>query len=221
MKGYFIGCLASALSLTSAVSVRANQHQTAGQELQLTILVLNQAQVKPAVLTRAKRVAARIFRELNIETAWLECPFSSRDAQAIRGCQPGQDPTYLFLRVVPQFENGEAGFNSAALGFALPDQPWGVHASIFYHRVAEVSQQGLASESLVLGYALAHEIGHLLLGSNSHSPSGLMKARWDKEELRKATLELLRFDSEQKEQMRADVAARMERAVALRPGPLP
>src|SRR5689334_15085747 len=32
--------------------------------------------------------------------------------------------------------------------------------------------------SVVLGTVLAHEIGHLLLGRNSHSATGIMRARW-------------------------------------------
>ncbi len=37
----------------------------------------------------------------------------------------------------------------------------------------------------LLGHVLAHEIGHLLLRSNSHSVSGIMSARWTGEELRR------------------------------------
>ncbi|MEO5822443.1 MAG: hypothetical protein ABIT71_18195 [Vicinamibacteraceae bacterium] len=33
--------------------------------------------------------------------------------------------------------------------------------------------------ALILGRVTAHEIGHLLLGTNSHAPTGLMQATWD------------------------------------------
>ena len=36
----------------------------------------------------------------------------------------------------------------------------------------------------VLGLAIAHEIGHVLLDSNAHAPSGLMRADWSRRELR-------------------------------------
>ncbi len=39
---------------------------------------------------------------------------------------------------------------------------------------------------VILGHAAAHEIGHLLLGSNSHSPQGLMRARWSRQDLQNA-----------------------------------
>jgi hypothetical protein len=37
----------------------------------------------------------------------------------------------------------------------------------------------------VLGYVLAHEIGHLLFGSNSHSVNGIMSPHWNGPELRR------------------------------------
>ncbi len=39
--------------------------------------------------------------------------------------------------------------------------------------------------SALLGHVLAHEIGHLLLQSNSHSISGIMSGRWAGGELRR------------------------------------
>jgi hypothetical protein len=36
----------------------------------------------------------------------------------------------------------------------------------------------------LLGRAIAHEMGHLLLGSSRHTTSGLMRAFWSHEELR-------------------------------------
>ncbi len=37
--------------------------------------------------------------------------------------------------------------------------------------------------SRLLGRAIAHEVGHLLLPGGRHSPSGLMRAPWVYEEL--------------------------------------
>ena len=40
-------------------------------------------------------------------------------------------------------------------------------ASVFYDRVEELAKGGAVSLAVILGQATAHEIGHLLLGSNS------------------------------------------------------
>ena len=39
---------------------------------------------------------------------------------------------------------------------------------------------------MILGHAVAHEIGHLLLRTMTHSTTGLMCALWDREDLKRA-----------------------------------
>src|SRR5262249_37331804 len=49
--------------------------------------------------------------------------------------------------------------------------------------------QRLAAEAhtdcnVLLGNAIAHELGHLLMATNSHGPVGLMRAFWSQDEIR-------------------------------------
>jgi hypothetical protein len=53
----------------------------------------------------------------------------------------------------------------------------------------------------MLGHVISHEIGHLLLGTNSHSPSGIMRAQWDREQLSLAVAGLLTFTKSQSRRM--------------------
>jgi len=46
----------------------------------------------------------------------------------------------------------------------------------------------------VLGYVLAHEIGHVLEGFDHHSGSGVMKAHWGLDEYRAMQLNVLQFE---------------------------
>lgn len=49
----------------------------------------------------------------------------------------------------------------------------------------------------ILGYCIAHEIGHLLLPPRSHSPTGIMRARWREDDFKlMATGRLLFTDHE-------------------------
>ena len=57
----------------------------------------------------------------------------------------------------------------------------------------------------ILGSVMAHELGHLILGSNSHSPTGIMRARWEHGELRRLERGSLVFTDEQAERMRVKV----------------
>jgi multidrug efflux pump subunit AcrA (membrane-fusion protein) len=50
--------------------------------------------------------------------------------------------------------------------------------------VRNVAAKAAADPSTVLGRALAHELGHLLMGTAEHSPRGLMRELWSQLELR-------------------------------------
>jgi hypothetical protein len=49
---------------------------------------------------------------------------------------------------------------------------------------------------------MAHELGHLLLGSNSHSPTGLMRADWRTKDLTGMAQGGLVFSDEQAQRMK-------------------
>jgi len=73
----------------------------------------------------------------------------------------------------------------------------GCYADLFYEPIQQLQGETHASPSVILGHAMAHELGHLLLGTNSHSPSGLMRAHWTREDLTNASKGNLRFSREQ------------------------
>jgi hypothetical protein len=70
------------------------------------------------------------------------------------------------------------------LGIAAPSEVGTqASASVFYDRVEELAKGGTAPVAVILGHVAAHEIGHLLLGSNSDSSLGLMCSRWSRSNL--------------------------------------
>ena len=79
------------------------------------------------------------------------------------------------------------------LGFAAPGTS---EATILYNRVGKFSKRYGLKREVLLGYAIAHEVGHLLLPPNSHSPSGVMRANID---LQRAAAKKLRFTRQQGE----------------------
>ena len=65
----------------------------------------------------------------------------------------------------------------------LSDEGTGCYSDVFYDRAMELHADWHVGLSDILGSVMAHELGHLLLGSNSHSPAGVMRAHWQGEEL--------------------------------------
>ena len=55
-------------------------------------------------------------------------------------------------------------------------------ATLFYNRVQQLAKQGISSVAQILGHAAAHEIGHLLLATMKHFPTGIMRANWEQED---------------------------------------
>jgi hypothetical protein len=62
-----------------------------------------------------------------------------------------------------------------------------------------------------MGRVTAHEIGHLLLGTNSHTVSGLMQAKWD---LRRLHLTDWQFTSADAAKIRSRLLPDLEGEVA-------
>ncbi len=70
-------------------------------------------------------------------------------------------------------------------------------AYVFYRRAEEQADRYRISRAGVLGAAMAHEVGHLLLATPTHAPSGLMRACWEHEEFVRAARGDLRFSPEE------------------------
>jgi hypothetical protein len=76
---------------------------------------------------------------------------------------------------------------------------------VFWKRAQELGTTSSQGVDRILGSVMAHELGHLLLGLNSHSVSGLMRARWENDELRCLDMGTLVFLPEQGKRMRARI----------------
>jgi hypothetical protein len=80
---------------------------------------------------------------------------------------------------------------------------------VFYHRVEELARKAQGLQYQILGNTMAHEIGHLLLGSTGHSPTGIMKAKWSREELQPSAIGFLVFTPQQATLIQNDVTNRV------------
>ncbi|HTT60404.1 MAG TPA: hypothetical protein VMG35_01135, partial [Bryobacteraceae bacterium] len=67
----------------------------------------------------------------------------------------------------------------------------------------------------LLGYAFAHEIGHALLGSEKHSASGIMKARFLRRDVEDMARGWLRFTPPEARRLREHLRARTARITRL------
>jgi hypothetical protein len=83
----------------------------------------------------------------------------------------------IVIRVIADTPNGIKNIRMEKLGQSVVDHDGGTYATVFLKAAEEKASDANLPRIVVLAYAAAHEIGHLLLG-DAHTPQGLMKATW-------------------------------------------
>jgi hypothetical protein len=161
-----------------------------GETKAIPIRVFNRANVTKADLARGLKVASAIFEEAGIAVSWAEGSADDHESTALDFSANGASNDACSSRRMGELHlaldlGPKTGVMTTTLGFALPCATHGADASIFVDRCEAVMQNTPASFAKILGHAIAHEIGHVLLGSNEHSPAGLMRARWEKADWRR------------------------------------
>jgi hypothetical protein len=137
--------------------------------------------------TRAAAIltAASITADAGLVIDWTDCSRGSHSG-ACNGLRGRDD---LIVRIMP-VAAGSPGLlirdqSREALGFSVVDPVVGAGAiaMVFLNRVLAMAQRSGIDPGRLTGRVIAHEIGHLLLGSTAHSPSGLMREVWTDDEL--------------------------------------
>lgn len=171
----------------------------------ILVLVYNYTQASAATLRDAEREADRIFTKAGVQTIWLDCPTGHSAVTGPGACWRPPEPGAVLLRILPNTVRN--GFRDTMFGFAnLP-----VCASVYYHQAVRLAREHNAILDLpvTLGCAIAHELGHLLLGSNSHSDAGIMQGRWGPREIQRALMGREVFTPEQAGRLRAEARSRV------------
>ena len=178
------------------------------KNLTITLHVYDYAQVEEKELARARDEVSWVLERVGIEANWLNCPVPGMERQNAQECRSTAGA--LVLRILPRAMAERAARDKGSLGFAqlADDGEPTYEVSVFYHRVERLSVELRCARGVILGYALAHEIGHLLLGTNSHALNGIMRAHWTEEELRLASAGRFTFLPQQAAKMRAEVRQR-------------
>jgi hypothetical protein len=208
MSGIAGACFVFSLVLSAACPGLAHQLDL---NLKITLRVYNYAKASGVILEQAKREANRIFQVAGIETVWLDCLSHPTGEHPSTPCQKPVTAMDLVLRILAEHGSTRREFLDTHLGFALPSDKGGSYASIFYPDVENSAENEGVPQNQLLGHAIAHEIGHLLLNSSAHSPSGLMRGKWDSKDLRHATRGDLLFTADQAATMRVEVLRRIRR----------
>lgn len=174
----------------------------------VTISVFNHANIRPELLTRAEEDARRIFLQAGVDTIWLNCSRPSAPGQSNAAPCGTVGPGHLVAEILPH-ANDESRSHLEVLGTAtLTKRAEGFYCYAFYDRIELLAGEHLLLKHKLLGAVLAHEIGHLLLRSSSHSLGGLMSGRWSGDELRRVSQSAMVFQPSESRIIRQRLSTR-------------
>ena len=203
-------CLATAIVASSAFALRvdAGPH-THAETIHLKVSVFNDAGIPQSVLRAAAARTQSVFAEAGVTLTWLDCGAPGNWHTEL-GCQYVSFPTHLSVRLV----TGRKTVSQDTFGQSyLNEQGEGNYAKVYAATLSSGKALEVIREGDLLGYVVVHELGHLLLGKNSHSAEGLMRAKWDVAELREAARGNLLFSKSEAEHMRAKYLSAAARGV--------
>jgi hypothetical protein len=169
--------------VVAATVVRAADASETGHPLTIDLQMRNDARVPAHVLEQSRDEVTRIFAGAGLTVRWTET--------AAR----------FTVQIVAQV----LGFDraaSAVMGVAV-HRANGSMAQVFFRQVQDFARAHHVDLSTMLAYVIAHEIGHLLMPGNAHSPTGVMQAEWAKALARDAARGSLTFTEAQAARIRA------------------
>ena len=177
-------------TLVAAIILTALGRPVAAADLTqagVVVEVFNHAGVSAETLTRAKSDVSRIYADMGVEIVWTDAPATNAHGRFV-----------IHLIIRPKASRPRM------MGNALGDsRGTGGTAFVYRERVLDVARARDLEVARVLAYAMAHEMGHLLLPYPSHSIAGIMQADWDGHDFRDMAAGSLAFTPAEASAIRA------------------
>ncbi len=172
---------------------------TRPDSVNLTVFVFNDAAASASVMSQAQSRATVILRRAGITLVWLDCG-TAHNPPPNSGCSELSFPQHLSVRLVSVSGPVSADTFGQTFQNAAGE---GNYALIYFGSLKSSNTTEVIKTGDLLGCVIAHELGHLLLGRDSHSATGLMSAVWQANELRQASQGILFFTDNQQDRIRA------------------
>jgi hypothetical protein len=173
--------------------------------VEIQIMVYDAAGVGPKTLSEGEKLTGEVLSIAGLDAKWFSGPISDLQrvgtdftARILLECPTAPIPDLLRVQVIAY---APIGFPSQALGFSLPCATTGVQVTIYADRIANVSETAAPTFGRILGYAMAHELGHVLLHSAAHEDIGLMKGVWSTGDWQRAAFGVIPFNPRQSRQI--------------------
>lgn len=199
MKNRLVNGLVMSLIMTVVV---VSPRCMAANTLRLNLVIYDHAHVGPEMLAAAENTVSEIFGHANVQLKWRDgFAYAAERHQTMN--PPPEDPATLVIKLQPESEAVRYGVRSVCGGIGFESG-----AIVF---VRSFDQRSTTSEATHLGYVMAHELGHMLLGLNAHAIVGIMRGTLLPEDWEKAAQGTLGFTHSQNQQIRLWIDQRSRR----------
>jgi hypothetical protein len=198
-------CAIAALAgeLTQAAGVHPDANDVGSSRPGIVVLVYNYAAVSAFTMSRACDKVNRLYREAGVEIEWRDPLADSRYR-----INPTSNPSEAFtVQILIRSRRSSRGPSTpeSVMGEAHPTDENGGTLSVFYDQILRVARRYNQPLADILGLAIAHEMGHLLLPVHAHSTTGIMRAEWGADEIRRGIDGSLVFTADQAVLIRAKI----------------
>ena len=188
-------------------------------EQSVTVQIHDYAQVPNDSLSSATAMVSRMYEKIGVRLEWTgvlrQGDRRAKSEHREDTSQPAVAQMTIIILTPKMAAKGQVA--EGVLGFAaVAVEGMGGICYAIFDRVRAVALSIPTNESQVLGFVMAHEIGHLLLPRGSHSTRGLMRDNWDVRDLRRIDLMRLQFSEEQAGLIRTTIENESSRLLARR-----
>ena len=162
----------------------------------MTVSVCTRGSLNQKFVTGAEAAAADLFKSIDIEIVWAKCETGLEGDEAVK-----QHWFTVRLRDGKPFITPDpSALDTLGEAFLSVDSVSYI-ADVYYQAVQTLATTRQVELTPLLGYVIAHELGHLLLGPG-HATKGVMRAAWDLRDLEAIRQGCLRFSPSEGARMR-------------------
>jgi hypothetical protein len=196
-------CVISASLVAMAMSVR----MAAEPQVALAVRLYNGSGAPAEELFAARRAIESTFHDAGLDVIVRHCGRQLPE-RSIDPCSEPLEPLEVVVRIIdaPHF-NPTLHPDACGMAYVLREIDRGWLATAFFDRISSASARVGVDAGTLLGLVIAHELGHLMLGSGYHGGAGVMRAEWEEEQLLTHNPDAWRFSTLE--------AARLRRAATI------
>jgi hypothetical protein len=169
-----LGCIA----ILAALDVHARDVYAGKSNRDELLLRLQVENIDGQMLFHSMADVATIFKQISVKVRWTQTGNREERNRQLATCSSRAVDVSVIDILIQQ--RTRASDHPGALAYSMPFAKSGFRVVVFYDRVVAAISP---SSPHLLGHVIAHEVGHMVIGTSAHSPQGLMTAHWSGNEL--------------------------------------